>query len=53
MNIKAIFNVVGLLLVLLSGLLLAPLALSLYYQTPALPNYMSGLQAFSYTLAAS
>ena len=45
MNIKAIFNVVGILLVLLSGLLLIPLALSLYYQTPALPNYMSGLCA--------
>ena len=53
MNIKAIFNVVGLLLVLLSGLLVIPLALSLYYQTPALPNYMSGLHAFTYTLAAT
>ena len=53
MNIKAIFNVVGILLVLLSGLLLIPLALSLYYQTPALPNYVSSKHAFAYTLAAS
>ena len=53
MNIKAIFNVVGILLVLLSGLLLVPLAVSLHYQTPALPNYMSGQQAFAYTLTAS
>jgi trk/ktr system potassium uptake protein len=53
MNIKAIFNVVGILLVLLSGLLLIPVAISLYYKTPAIPDYMSGLEAFSYTLALS
>ncbi|GJL77050.1 MAG: Trk system potassium transporter TrkH [Nitrospinaceae bacterium] len=53
MNIKAIFNVVGALLVLLSGLLLIPIAISLHYKTPALPNYLDPLQAFSLTLAAS
>lgn len=53
MNIKAIFNVVGVLLALLSGLLLIPIAVALYYETPALPGYMSGLRAFSYTLAAA
>ena len=53
MNIRAIFNVVGILLILLSGLLLIPIGISLYYKTPAIPDYMSGLEAFSYTLAAS
>jgi len=53
MNIKAIFNVIGVLLVLLSGLLLVPLGLSLYYRTPAMPGYMSGLEAFLITFAIS
>ncbi|HKI49334.1 MAG TPA: potassium transporter TrkG, partial [Desulfobacteria bacterium] len=37
MNLKAIFNVVGILLILLSGILLVPLAVSLFYADPALP----------------
>lgn len=53
MNIKAIFNVIGILLVLLSGLLLIPAALSLYYQTPAIPGYMDSLEAFATTFFAS
>ncbi len=53
MNLKAIFNVIGVLLVLLSGLLLIPIGLALYFRTPALPGHMSPLEAFSMTFAAS
>jgi len=38
MNLKAIFNVIGILLILLSGILLVPLAVSLFYADPA-PNH--------------
>jgi trk system potassium uptake protein TrkH len=51
MNLQAIFNVAGILLVLLSGLTLVPLGVSLYYDTPALAGYMSATEAFSWTLA--
>ena len=53
MNLQAIFNVAGILLVLLSGLILVPLGVSLYYDAPALEGYMSATQAFSWTLVAS
>ena len=53
MNILAIFNVVGVLLLLLSGLLLLPIGISLYYQFPALPGYMTETQAFTLTLLVS
>ncbi|MFQ5451273.1 MAG: TrkH family potassium uptake protein [Nitrospinaceae bacterium] len=53
MNIQAIFNVVGALLVLLSGLLLAPLGIALYFSTPAADGYFSGTQAFSITFVAA
>jgi trk system potassium uptake protein TrkH len=52
MNLQAIFNVAGILLVLLSGLILIPLGVSLYYDTPALKGYMSATQAFSWALGA-
>ena len=50
MNIQAILNVVGVLLVLLSGLLLAPLGVSMYYDHPVLEGYISETTAFSLTL---
>ena len=46
MNIQAILNVVGVLLILLSGLLLAPLGVSMYYDHSVLEGYIS---AVSYT----
>lgn len=51
MNIQAILNVVGVLLILLSGLLLAPLGVSMYYDHPALEGYISETSAFSFTFA--
>ena len=49
MNIQAILNVVGGLLILLSGLLLAPLGVSMYYDHAALEGYISETTAFSLT----
>lgn len=46
MNPKAIFNVVGILLILLSGILLIPLTISLFYADPALPRHQTPLMAF-------
>lgn len=51
MNIQAILNVVGVLLILLSGLLLAPLGVSFYYDHPPLEGYISETSAFSLTFA--
>ncbi|KMP11460.1 potassium transport system, membrane component TrkH [Candidatus Nitromaritima sp. SCGC AAA799-C22] len=53
MNILAIFNVVGVLLLLLSGLLILPIGISFYYQFPAIPGYMTETQAFTLTLVVS
>ena len=53
MNILAIFNVVGVLLLLLSGLLVLPIGISYYYDYPSLPGYMTETQAFTLTLVAS
>lgn len=53
MNILAIFNVVGVLLLLLSGLLVLPIGISFYYGYPALPGHMTETQAFSLTLMVS
>ena len=47
MNLKAIFNVVGILLILLSGILLVPLAIALFYADPALPGHRTPLVRFS------
>ena len=53
MNIFAIFNVVGVLLLLLSGLLILPIGISFYYHNPSLPGYMTEAQAFTLTLVVS
>ena len=53
MNILAIFNVVGVLLLLLSGLLVLPIGISFYYHYPSLPGYMTEAQAFTLTLVVS
>ena len=53
MNIFAIFNVVGVLLLLLSGLMVLPVGISLYYDYPPLPGYMTETQAFILTLVVS
>ena len=53
MNLKAIFNVVGILLILLSGILLIPLAVSLFYADPALPGHRTPLTAFLSSCIAS
>ena len=46
MNLKAIFNVIGILLILLSGILLVPLGVSLFYADPASPGHWTPLAAF-------
>jgi len=53
MNIKAIFNVIGVLLVLLSVLLLLPLGVSLAMHQPPLPSNMNETNAFTFTLVAA
>lgn len=53
MNIRSIFSVVGVLLVLLSGLTLAPLAVSFYYGNSPIEGYMSETQAFQWTFGLS
>ena len=49
MNIQAILNVVGVMLILLSGLLLAPLGVSFYYGDLPLEGYISETSAFCIT----
>jgi trk system potassium uptake protein TrkH len=51
MNIQAILNVVGVMLILLSGLLLAPLGVSFYYGDLPLEGYISETSAFCITCA--
>lgn len=46
MNLKAIFNVIGILLILLSGILLVPLAISLVYADPAQNHQWTPVAAF-------
>jgi len=53
MNIQAILNVVGVMLILLSGLLLAPLGVSFYYGDLPLEGHISEASAFSITFAIS
>ncbi|MEC7641456.1 MAG: potassium transporter TrkG, partial [Nitrospinota bacterium] len=53
MNLKAVFNVVGILLMLLAAILLVPIAVSLYFQQPAIEGYYSEIGAFSLTLLVS
>jgi trk system potassium uptake protein len=53
MNIQAIFNVVGVLLVLLSGLTLAPIGVSLYYGHAPIEGFMSETLAFGWTFGLS
>ena len=53
MNILAIFNVVGVLLLLLSGLMVLPVGISYYYDHPPLPGYMTDTQAFFLTFVVS
>ena len=53
MNIFAIFNVVGVLLLLLSGLMVLPVGISFYYDYPPLPGHMSETQAFILTFVVS
>ena len=51
MNIQAILNVVGVMLILLSGLILAPLGVSFYYGDLPLEGYISETSAFCITSA--
>ena len=49
MNVKAIFNVVGLLLILLSAILIVPIGVALYYDHAPIDGYMSESNAFMLT----
>jgi len=53
MNIKAIFNVAGVLLILLSGLLLLPFLVSFYFPSPPLEGYLGSTATFGLTLCIS
>ena len=49
MNLRAILNVVGILLILLAVILILPVAVSLYYDDPALNGHMGETTAFGWT----
>ncbi len=53
MNVKAIFNVVGLLLILLAAILIIPISVALYYDHAPIDGYMSELNAFMLTSCVS
>lgn len=53
MNIRSILSVVGVLLVLLSGLTLPPIAVALYYNHASLEGFMSEIWAFGWTFGLS
>ena len=53
MNIQPILSVVGVLLVLLSGLLLAPLGVALYFGDASIEGFMSETSAFGWALGLS
>ena len=53
MNIQSILSVVGVLLVLLSGLLLAPLGVALYFVDAPIDGFMSETSAFGWALILS
>ena len=53
MNLQAIFNVVGVLLILLAGLLAVPLGVSIYLDNPPIEGFMNETLAFSLTLGAA
>ncbi len=46
MNLRAILNVIGILLILLAVILILPIAVSLIYNDPAIPGYMGETSAF-------
>ncbi|PIP72140.1 MAG: potassium transporter membrane component TrkH, partial [Nitrospinae bacterium CG22_combo_CG10-13_8_21_14_all_47_10] len=53
MNIRSIFSVVGVLLVLLSGLTLPPMGVALYYDHDSLEGFISEIRAFGWTFGIS
>ena len=53
MNLKAVFNVVGLLLILLAGILLVPLAVWFLYPQAPDPDHLSPLHAFALAIGFS
>ena len=53
MNIQSIFSVVGILLVLLSGLLLAPMGVALYYGDAPIDGFISESSAFGWAFGLS
>ena len=53
MNLKAVFNVVGILLMLLAVILIVPIGVSIYFQHQPIEGYHSEIEAFSLTLLVS
>ncbi|HIE42919.1 MAG TPA: TrkH family potassium uptake protein, partial [Nitrospinaceae bacterium] len=53
MNIRAILNVVGVLLLLVSGLTLVPIGVSLYFGHAPIEGFMSETDAFVWTFGLS
>jgi trk system potassium uptake protein len=53
MNIRATLNVVGVLLVLLSGLTLAPMGVALYFSNAPMEGFISEISAFGWTFCLS
>ena len=53
MNIQSIFSVAGVLLVLLSGLLLAPMGVAIYFGDAPIEGFISESSAFFWTFGLS
>lgn len=53
MNIKAIFNVVGILLIMLAGILIVPVGVSIYFKSPSLGGHLSEVNSFLLTMVLS
>ena len=49
MNLQSVLNIVGILLMLMAGILLAPMAVAYTFSQPAIPGHMNEMQAFGAT----
>lgn len=53
MNLKAIFNVIGILLIMHAGILIPPIGVAYFFHQPPIHGYFSEIQAFSTTFTLS
>ena len=46
MNLQSVLNIVGILLMLMAGILIAPMGVAYNFSQPAIPGHMSEMRAF-------